>query len=82
MVVWLALHMLQMFAIIGVGYIFEIDPVNVTASVTGQLGCAFVNLMYGLSVLALAIFIIMAWFCGNIYILRKEIYELVKWYFR
>ena len=81
-IAWLALRVLALFAGIGINYIFTIDPTPVSTSVTGQLGCAFISLMYGLSVLAIATVILTSWLFGNIYILRKELYELAKRLFR
>ena len=81
-IVWLSLCMLQTFAVIGVGYMFTVDPVNTTTTITGQMGCAFINLLYGTSALVLVVFIQLIWIGGNVYIIRKELYELANWLFR
>jgi hypothetical protein len=79
---WLSLKVIVLFAGIGVNYMFTVEPTPVATSVTSQLGCAFINLMYGISVLVLASVIIITWLLGNVYIFRKELYYGMKAYFR
>ena len=81
-ITWLCLYILEMFAVIGIGYMFTVEPMPDTASVTSQLGCAFINLMYGISVFVIAATIRSLWLFGNIYILRMELYGLLKRLFR
>ena len=82
LIAWLSLRTLAIFAGIGIDYIFTVDSTSVAASITGQLGCAFINLIYGVSVLAIATTILSLWLFGNIYILRMELYGLLKRLFR
>ena len=79
---WFSLNLMQTFAIIGVGAIFQTATEEVATSSLGTLGMAFVNLMYAVPLLIIAMLITVVWIYGNAYILRKELYELAERYFR
>jgi Na+/H+-dicarboxylate symporter len=81
-IVWTAFRILIIYAQLGAGAILATGSEEVGASVLGQLGGAFVNLMYGFPIIVLGVFLLVIWFYGFVYIIRKELYEVIARYFR
>lgn len=73
--VYLSVRILMMLAVIGVGYIFTLTTTAAEPSTLENLGSAFVNLIYGVSAIVTLIFVLSMWVLGNVYLLRKELYE-------
>lgn len=79
---YVALNILQTFAILGMNAFLLASENALQTTPLAQLGWAFLNLIYGLSLIIIFTLIVVMWSCGNLYIMRKELYWVMMRYFR